>query len=164
MAFLRVASLVVLALWVGGLAILGFVAAPAIFAALEAHDPAGGRALAGQVFGVVLQRFQYWTWALGAASLLLFMVRALLGPRPLKLAIRLGVVLLMLAAGSVTAMFIAPRIDRIRTETSGSVSNLADGDPRKAEFGRLHGISNVLMLGTLVAGIGLFWAEAKDTH
>jgi hypothetical protein len=164
MAFLRVASLVVLALWVGGLAILGFVAAPAIFSALEAHDPAGGRALAGQVFGVVLQRFQYWIWALGAASVLLFLLRALIGPRPLKLAIRLGIVVLMIAAGSVTALYIAPRIDRIRNETAGSVSALADTDPRKAEFGRLHGLSNVLMLATLVAGVGLFWAEAKDTH
>ena len=164
MAFLRVASLVVLALWVGGLAILGFVAAPAIFSALQAHDPAGGRALAGTVFGAVLHRFQYWSLALGASSLLLFIIRALLGPRPLKLAIRFGVVLLMLAAGTVTAWYIAPRIDRIRVETAGSVSNLAESDSRKAEFGRLHGLSNILMLGTLAAGIGLFWAEAKDTH
>ena len=37
---------------------LGFVAAPAIFATLEASDPAGGRALAGLVFGAVFTRFQ----------------------------------------------------------------------------------------------------------
>src|SRR5687768_18547799 len=66
MAVLRVASLVVLALWVGGLAVLGFVAAPAIFATLEAADPAAGRALAGRVFGDILRAFQPWIWALGA--------------------------------------------------------------------------------------------------
>ena len=59
MAWLRLVSLVLLALWVGGLAVLGFVAAPAIFAALEAHDPTAGRALAGAVFGAVLWRFHY---------------------------------------------------------------------------------------------------------
>jgi hypothetical protein len=56
---------------VGGLAVLGFVAAPMIFSALEAHDPATGRALAGLVFGAVFERFQYWAWLLGGLSMLL---------------------------------------------------------------------------------------------
>ena len=162
MTWLRVASLVVLALWVGGLAVLGFVAAPAIFAVLEAHDAAGGRALAGAVFGAVLWRFHYWMWALGGGLLVLYGIRSLLGPRPRHLAIRIGVVVLMLGLGSVTAYYISPRIDEIRAATNGAVSSLADGDPRKAEFGRLHGLSNVLMLCTLGAGIALFWAELND--
>ena len=66
---LRVASLVVLAIWVGGLAALGFVAAPAIFKSLEAADPSGGRVLAGLVFGSVFRNFQYVS--LGLAAILL---------------------------------------------------------------------------------------------
>ena len=162
MTWLRVASLVVLALWVGGLAVLGFVAAPAIFSVLEAHDATGGRALAGAVFGAVLWRFHYWIWALGVGLLVLYAIRSLLGPRPRRLAIRIGVVALMLGLGSVTAYYISPRIDEIRTAANGSVSSLADGDPRKAEFGRLHGLSNVLLLCTLGAGVALFWAELND--
>jgi hypothetical protein len=162
MAWFRVASLVVLALWVGGLAVLGFVAAPAIFAALEAHDPSGGRALAGAVFGAVLWRFHYWMWALGVGLLVLFLIRSLLGPRPRRLAVRMGVVVLMLALGGVSAYYVSPRIDQIRNETNGSIASLADGDPRKGEFGRLHGLSSILMLCTLGAGISLFWAELND--
>ena len=162
MTWLRVASLVVLALWVGGLAVLGFVAAPAIFATLEAHDPAGGRALAGAVFGAVLGRFQYWMWALGAGLLVLYGIRALLGPRPLRLAMRVGVVVVMLSLGAVSAYYISPRIDQIRNETHGSIASLTDGDPRKSEFGRLHGLSSILMLCTLGAGISLVWAELHD--
>src|SRR4249920_1756843 len=101
MAWLRVASLVVLALWVGGLAVLGFVAAPVIFSTLEAHDPSAGRALAGAVFGAVLWRFHYWMWALGGGLLVLFLVRSLLGPRPRRLAARMGVVVVMLLLGGV---------------------------------------------------------------
>lgn len=162
MAWLRVTSLVALALWVGGLAVLGFVAAPAIFATLEAQDPSGGRALAGAVFGAVLWRFHYWMWALGGGLLVLFLVRRLLGPRPRYLSVRMGVVVLMLALGAVSAYYISPRIDQIRSETSGSIASLTDGDPRKAEFGRLHGLSNILMLCTLGAGISLLWAELND--
>ena len=68
MFVLRLASLVVLAIWVGGLAALGFVAAPVIFSTLEAQDPAGGRALAGLVFGAVFRRFQHVAWVLGGAA------------------------------------------------------------------------------------------------
>ena len=162
MAWLRVVSLVVLALWVGGLAVLGFVAAPAIFAALEAHDPSAGRALAGAVFGAVLWRFHYWMWALGVGLLVLFLIRSLLGPRPRHLAVRMGVVAVMLSLGAVSAYYISPRIDQIRNDTNGAIASLADGDPRKAEFGRLHGLSSILMLCTLGAGISLFWAELND--
>jgi hypothetical protein len=162
MALLRVASLVVLALWVGGLAVLGFVAAPAIFATLEAADPAGGRALAGRVFGDILRAFQPWIWALGAAAFSLLIARSLIGPRPHKLALRLGAVLLMLALAGAGAFFITPRIDALRSSTPQPMASLADGDPRKSEFGRLHGLSSVLLLVTLVTGLGLIWAESKD--
>jgi hypothetical protein len=163
MAVLRVASLAILAIWVGGLAALGLVAAPTIFATLEAQDPAAGRALAGLVFGAVFQRFQYLALAMGALLLALFLLRALLGPRPIRMAWRLLILIGMLAAGAATTFLIAPRIDRIRSETAGSVAALSDSDPRKPEFGRLHALSNALMLATLVGGLGLIWMETKDS-
>jgi len=164
MVVLRVASLVVLSLWIGGLAVLGFVAAPVIFRTLEAQDAAGGRALAGLVFGAVFARFQDWAWVLGAALIMLLATRALLGPRPRRLGWRLLTVVGMLALSLYTAFGIAPRIDRIRTDTAGSVSSLPDSDPRKQEFGLLHGLSNVIMLVTLLGGVGLMWIETTDSH
>jgi uncharacterized membrane protein len=164
MVVLRVASLVVLSIWVGGLAVLGFVAAPAIFATLQAHDPAGGRTLAGLVFGDVFARFQSWTWILGGLLILILGARALLGPRPRRLGWRLWTVTGMLALGLVTAFVIAPRINRIRQDVAGTIANLPDTDPRKAEFGRLHGLSNIIMIVTMVGGVGLMWIETTDTH
>jgi hypothetical protein len=162
MILLRAISLGILAAWTGGLAALGLVAAPAIFATLEARDPAGGRTLAGEVFGVVFQRFQYVALAFGALLVAVLVVRALLGPRPLRFAWRLWAVVAMTAATAATVFVLAPRIDRIRRDTPGAVAALPDGDPRKAEFGRLHGLSNVLMIATLGAGVGLIWMEARD--
>jgi uncharacterized membrane protein len=164
MALLRVASLVVIAIWTGGLAVLGFVAAPEIFSSLEAADAARGRVLAGEVFGAVFGRFQHWSWLLGSVLIALLITRALLGPRPRRLGIRVMTVAVMLALSLITTFAITPRINEIRSETSGAVASLPDSDVRKSEFGRLHGLSNVFMLITLLAGVGLIWAETHDTH
>jgi len=70
----------------------------------------------------------------------------------------------MFALSVAGARVLAPRIDQIRREVTGQVAALPDTDPRKREFSRLHGWSNVLMLATLVGGGALIWMEAKDTH
>jgi hypothetical protein len=70
----------------------------------------------------------------------------------------------MIAVSVVTALVITPRIDDIRESAGGPVAALPDGDERKAAFGRLHGLSNGLMLLTIVAGLGLVWTETKDPH
>lgn len=163
MSLLRFACLLILALWVGGLAVLGGVAAPTLFAVLETRDPSGGAGLAGLLFGAIFRRFQHLSWILGGVLVLLLGARALLGPRPRRLGVRLWTLVVMLAMSLTSAFVLAPRIDEIRAETNGAVSALPDGDPRKTEFGRLHGAANVLMLVTLVAGLGLMWAEMKDT-
>jgi hypothetical protein len=159
---LRVASLVTLAIWVGGLAALGFVAAPVIFSTLQASDPAGGRALAGLVFGAVFNRFQSASLAMAAILIGLLVLRALLGPRPLRLAWRVWTVAFMLGISAVSLFLISPRIDRLRQAVPGTIAALPDTDARKAEFGRLHGMANMLMLVSLVGGIGLIWMEARD--
>jgi hypothetical protein len=159
---LRVISLLVLAIWLGGLATLGFVAAPAIFAALQAADPAAGRSTAGLVFGEVFDRFQYVSLGIAVVLIALLIVRALLGPRPVRLAWRVWTIALMAAISAVTLFVISPRIDRLRQEVPGAIAALPDADPRKTEFGQLHGLSNVLMLASLAGGVGLLWMEARD--
>jgi quinol-cytochrome oxidoreductase complex cytochrome b subunit len=160
---LRFASLLALVLWVGGLAVLGGIGAPTIFAVLESHDPIAGRALAGVVFGAIFERFQYLAWALGALLLLLIGARAALGPRPRWFGLRMWTVTLMLAMSLATGLVLAPRIDAIRESVAGPVASLPSTDARQIEFGRLHGLSNVLMLVTLLGGIGLLWAEMRDS-
>jgi hypothetical protein len=162
MPILRVASLALVALWIGGLTALGAVAAPAVFAVLELHDPVAGRTLAGQVFGDMFARFQHLALFLGAGLIAVLAMRALLGPRPRRLGLQLGLVALMLTASVYTGFVIAPRIDTLRSGSATTMASLPEADPRKREFGRLHGLSNGLMALTLVAGLALFWIEARE--
>jgi hypothetical protein len=164
MSGLRFASLLTLAVWVGGLAALGGVGAPAIFAALESRDPVGGRILAGELFGEIFVRFQHLAWILGGVLVLLLIVRRVLGPRPRPFAVRLSAASGMLGLSLLSGLVLAPRIDAIRLETTGAIAALDADDPHRIEFDRLHGMSNALMGVTLVVGVGMLWLEMKDPH
>jgi uncharacterized membrane protein len=162
MSLLRLACVLTLAIWIGGLAVLGFVAAPTIFHALEAADATSGRTLAGLTFGAVFDRFLHVSWGLGLLMIALLGARAALGPRPRRLGVRIWTVTGMLALSLVTGFFISPRINTIRDSVKGAVAALPDDDARKVEFGRLHGLSNGIMLVTIIAGVGLIWMELRD--
>jgi Domain of unknown function (DUF4149) len=164
MTMLRFLSLVALAVWTGGLGVLGGLAAPVVFSSLEAHDPVGGRELAGLVFGAIFQHFQPAAWICGGLLLATLGGRAALGPRPHRTRVRVWLVIAMLAISLVTALYIVPRMDRIRRETAGSIAALPAEDAHRVMFNRLHAVSNGLMLLTLAGGLALFWFEARDQH
>jgi hypothetical protein len=164
MAWLRFLSLAVLAIWIGGLTALGTTAARTIFSVIESRDPAGGRELAGVVFGEILRGFQEVAWICGGLLIVALVVRAMLGPRPARLGLRILTVVGMLAISVGTTRVIMPGIDRIRSETRGPIAALQESDPRRREFNRLHGLATGLMMLTLVAGLGLLWFEARDQH
>lgn len=164
MTMLRFLSLVALAVWMGGLSVLGGIAAPVVFAVLEAHDPVAGRETAGLVFGSIFQHFQPAAWICGAMLLATLGGRAALGPRPHRTRVRVWLVIAMLAISFATALYLVPRMDRIRRESPGTIASLPADDARRVTFNRLHGASNGLMLLTLVGGLALFWFEARDQH
>jgi hypothetical protein len=164
MTFLRYAAFVGLAVWVGGLAVLAGLGAPALFDVLATRDPAGGRELAGLLFGTMLQRFQYVAWAAAAVLFVSLGLRAAIGPRPRHTFIRIWVVMVMTAMSLVTVFVIIPHIDEIRAVVDGAVAALPPADPRRIEFGRWHALSSGLMLLTIAFGLGLAWAEVHDQH
>jgi hypothetical protein len=161
MPWLRFASALVLALWIGGLVALA-LAAPLVFDVLDARDPANGRSLAGFVVGAFVERAQHLAWWLGGSLIALLALRAFIGPRPRRLAIRIWTVAAMLALTIAAGRFITPRVAAIRDAAGGKVSALSDSDPRRLEFNRLHGWSNAVMLVTILAAAGLMLAEVRD--
>jgi hypothetical protein len=66
----------------------------------------------------------------------------------------------MLALTLVSSTVISRHIERVHAAIGGSVASLATGDPRRAEFGRLHGLSTGLMLVNIAGGLLLFYWEA----
>jgi len=163
-SFLRFVGTLALAFWTGGLVVLASFAAPAAFDVLQTHDPAAGRQLAAVVFGATFQRFSYGAIAAGCVLLISLGFRAALGPRPWRFGVRMWVAAVMLAGAIGSTFVIAPRIERVRASVSGPVADLPDGDLRKVSFSRWHAASTSLMLFTIVAGVGLIWAELHDRH
>src|SRR5215208_5126719 len=108
MLVLRYAGVLALTLWVGGLLVLGAIAAPAIFEVLAVRHVVDDRLVAGAVFGEVLRRFHLLSYTCGLVLLGTLFVRGVLGPRPTMFAARVSVAFLMLAATAYSGLLIAP--------------------------------------------------------
>ena len=162
MLALRFAALVAVALWLGGLITLGAVAAPSIFDVIAARGVGEGRVLAGAIFGEAFRRFHLVAYACAAVIIGSLVVRTALGPRPVHLGLRLGTVVVMLAAALYSGVVLSAKIERLRVESGGAPSSLAEDDPRRAAFGRLHAVSTLLQVVPLTGGLVLLFRELTD--
>ena len=159
---LRYMYVLALVMWLGGMAIAGVVVAPTTFGVLEAWNPATGRVLAGQVFGAILARLHLIAYAAGTIMVIVLTVQRLLGPRPRSYGIRVGLLGMMLALTLYSGVLVAPRIDQLQAEVGGPMNALADADPRRMEFDRLHTLSTTLVMATLVGGLMLIGWETRE--
>jgi Domain of unknown function (DUF4149) len=160
MLALRYAAVLALVFWTGGLVVLGALAAPAVFDVLGARGPEG-RVLAGAVFGEILERFHTAAYICGGVIAASLTIRAVLGPRPRRFAIRVLVAALMVGATVYSGLALLPRIEAARTGGL-TPSLLPEGDPRRTEFGRLHGLSTSLQLVPVLGGLVLLLFELRD--
>ena len=162
MLLLRYVALLALVVWVGGLVALGGVAAPATFDVMAARHVPDGRLLAGAVFGEVLRRFFYVSCGTAAVVFLSLAARRVLGPKPRHAGIRAGILLLMTAAMLYAGVVVAGRIEALQATMTVAPSSLPESDPRRLEFGQLHGLSSALQLVPLIGGLALIFWELKE--
>jgi uncharacterized membrane protein len=155
MSALRFVSLVALAIWLGGMIAIGGVAAPAAFAVLD-------ESRAATLVGEILRRFHLVSYGAAAIVLVSFTVMALVGPRPRLLRARLVTTSAMLAAMLVSGLWVHRRIAEMRHEIGAPVSSLPEDDDRRVSFGRLHGMSTLLMLAVTIGGVVLVYCESRD--
>ena len=138
-----IASIILLAAWLGAALLVAAVVAPAAFAVLPS------RALAGALVGRVLPTL-FWSGiilGLGVAAL------AWTAPRRGWV---VGGALVLAVASAVAQLVVSPRIERVRAQIGGPVDALDPSDPRRQAFGRLHGMSVAWMgVGGLAASIAL---------
>ena len=133
------------AAWLGAAILVAAVVAPAAFRVLPTRTLAG--ALVGQVLPVIF-----------AGGLLIAIVALGLEARMTRYTIpaRIWAPFALMIVGCMVAQFIiGPKIEAIRGAIGGAVEGLDASDPRRAQFGRLHGIS-VLLMGVAMVGAG--WA------
>lgn len=159
---LRYAGLLALTLWVGGLVVLGAIAAPSIFDVLAARHIPDDRLLAGAIFGDILRRFHLLSYLCGTVLFGTLVIRGVLGPRPIWFAARLATALLMLAATAYSGLVVSNQIARLQTAIGAAPSSLPPTDSRRIAFGRLHATSTGLEMIPLLGGLLLLFRELKD--
>jgi hypothetical protein len=155
MSALRFVSLLALTVWLGGMITIGSVAAPAAFAVLGSGD-------AASLVGEMLRRFHFVSYGAAGVVLVSLAGMALLGPRPHALALRLAITMAMLAAMLASGLWIDRRVAAMRREIGAPVSSLAPDDARRVAFGRLHGLSTMLLLFATAGGVMLVYWETRD--
>jgi uncharacterized membrane protein len=162
MRALRYVYMLALVVWLGGMIVLGALVAPATFQVLQASAPEIGRALAGELFGVVLARFHVLAYGAAAVLLLTMAAMALLGPRPRGLAVRGIIVAVMLAVAVYSGVVVLGRIDAIQREVGGLPSRLPADDARRVRFDELHTLSTRLMMLNVIGALALLYWEAGE--
>ena len=162
MLLLRYVALLALVVWVGGLVALGAIAAPATFDVMAARQIPDGRLLAGAVFGEILHRFFLASCIAAAVVFLSLTLRRILGPKPRHFGWRAGTLILMTGAALYAGVVVAARIAGLQASMNVAPSSLPASDPRRIEFGRLHGVSTGLQLVPLLGGLALIFWELRE--
>lgn len=162
MRAVRYLYVLALALWLGGMALAGFVVAPTVFSVLQAWNASTGRMLAGDVFGAILQRLYLVGGAAGAVMLLTLTVQRVLGPRPKAYGVRAALIALMFALTAYTAFIVQPRIEALQGQLDKPMIELPADDVRRTEFDGLHRLSTILLSLTIVGGLALVGWETRE--
>lgn len=147
MLALRYVYVLALALWLGGMVVLGAVVAPL---------------LGGAAYGEILSRFHYVAYGAGTAALLSLAAMALLGPRPRGFAVRSAIVAGMLLIALYSGVVVLRQVDAIQLETGVLTSSLPAGDTRRARFDELYRLSTQLMMVNIIGALVLLYWEARE--
>jgi hypothetical protein len=155
MVAVRFAALAALVVWLGGMIVLGLLVAPAIFGALSAADPQGGRAVAGAVFGETLRRFHLLAYVCGAVIFVSLFVLKFVGPPPQAFVARAAIVAVMLMLAIYSGVPLTNQIEQVQSAAAQPVSRLPETDPQRLRFDSLHRLSTTLMTINVALGIVL---------
>ena len=143
MAALRYIYRLGLSLWLGSIFFFAAAVAPALFRTLSSAESAGvvGRLIPFlDVFGLI-------------AGPVLVGLAAVAEGRPRgRTAVRAGLLGAMSVLALVSLAVVTPKMEGLRAQ-AGSISALAPDDPLRHQFGMLHGVSTLLMLGEALCGL-----------
>jgi hypothetical protein len=157
MSFLRFLMLLSLVVWLGGLIFLALVEAPIVFS----PGLLPTRQMAGSIVGRSLDVLHYMAIVSGVVFLIASMVYSRMATgnaRPL--AARHLLIVLMLLLTAVSQFAISPKMHAIRAEV-GIIDSVAQDNPQRREFDRLHGWSEKFEEGVLLLGLVALYATAQ---
>jgi hypothetical protein len=142
----------VLALWLGSLFFFAAAVAPALFRVFE--PPQAGT--------VVRQLIPFLdTYGVLAAVTLIVLAAGVEG-RPRGRTLLRAAFLAGMGVLAAASMFgVTPRMERLRVSAGPSISALPPEDPVRRQFGMLHGVSTVLLLGEALLGLVVLGVDLR---
>lgn len=153
---LRFLAALVLLVWLG-FVISSFTVARELFSGRIEAVP--NSAVAGEIMSPILRKMHVTAWiaAPACAALILILARKT-ARRPVVVA--LSLLAFAFGLSIYTGSILDRRLGEIRLDLKrdfGGYDKAPKTEPRRAEFGRLHGVSMVLTLAELLAGLGAFF-------
>ena len=154
MSLLRFLMMLSLAIWLGGIIFFAFVLAPTVFSVLPTRN------LAGMVVSRSLARLHWIGLFSGIAYLVLSLVLSRLAGSFQPFALRHLLVLLMIALVLIAQFGIAGKMNRLRADM-GVIDSVAQDDPRRLEFNRLHLWSTRAEGTILILGLAVLFLTTR---
>lgn len=158
--FLRALRLYAMVAWVGGLAFFAFVVAPVAFGSLpSAHQ-------AGLVVGGTL-RVLHWIGLIGGLVFCLATGWLWLSaevPARVGFAREMVLTALMLVVTAYSQFRVLPAMEVDRALAGGEVETAAPEDPGRADFERLHRLSERLEGFVLICGLGVVFVLSRESQ
>ncbi len=151
--FLQWVHYLALVLWAGGITFLAGIAAPAI------HRSMASRAVAGEIVGTMLRRFNI----LEIICALVLLVTSLFARHFIfeRKSWLLAIVLMVMTMGILTSVYsfhLTPRMQALK-EKIPTLDALSASNPVKLEFDHLHTVYVKLMSFNLVLGLAVLYGS-----
>jgi len=156
--FLRALRLLTIVIWVGGLIFFAFVEAPTAFKVMGTD----------RQFALLINGSITTLNRLGLAAGLIFLIATLLlwfrsSPHLRKLLLaQMVLVVLMIAATIYVQHGIIPAMERDRTTAGGDIAAVPSTNPTRADFDRLHALSEKFEGSALFLGLGVVLLMAAE--
>jgi uncharacterized membrane protein len=150
--FSAIIEIIAITIWVGGMAALAFIAAPAVF------QTAPSRENAGRIFGLILKRFHPVMYICGVVILIAGVMRWV-GSYNHHLhaseITRYLIAILMIGLSLYSGFVVSRKLDRMRARMSAGIDHVSKDDPRRVEFNNLHRLSTTIMAFNLLLGFAM---------
>lgn len=142
-------------LWLGGVMFFPIVAATAFGNLSDVHA-------AGTVVGHCLRILHYEGLFSGALIVILLLVAQAVKAVPRSVVVPVVLALIMLGLTAYSQFSIIPRMEHDRIAAGGSIESVPQNDPYRMDFNRLHGRSEHVEEGVLLAGVILVFFFAAN--
>jgi hypothetical protein len=145
---IRALILLLIILWLGGVLFFPVVAATAFGSLPDTHT-------AGTIVAKCLRVLHYEGLFSGAVIVLLLLVAQFIKAVPRSVAAPVVMTLIMLGLTAFSQFSIIPRMENYRIAAGGAIDAVPRNDPNRMAFNKLHGVSEKVEEGVLLAGVVL---------